>query len=111
MKILLDECVTKRLKKPLIEAGLDTQTVREVGLNGLKNGKLLAATEKAGFDLLLTTDKNMNYQQNIGRFSLILVLFNALSSNIKFLAPLVPKMLGRLPFMEKGKTYVIEEHD
>ena len=54
MKILLDECVTKKLKRHL--DGFDVQTVVEMGWSGYRNGTLLRAAVKAQFDLLLSID-------------------------------------------------------
>ncbi len=105
MKILLDECVTRKLKKYLPD--LDVQTVSEMGLSGFKNGKLLAATAQMGFDVLLTVDKNMNYQQDIGRFALTLVVFDVVKSNIKYLEPLVPEFLAQLSDYQKGSSYLV----
>ena len=59
MKILLDECITKRLKKHLIE--FDVFTVRELGMGGVKNGKLMEFCVDNEFDILLTTDKNLMF--------------------------------------------------
>ena len=56
MKILLDECVTKRLKKHL--NNFDVFTVRELELSGIKNGKLMTFCSDNNFDVLLTIDKN-----------------------------------------------------
>ncbi len=56
MKILLDECVTKRLKKQLEE--FEVYTVRELELSGIKNGELMLYCVENGFDILLTIDKN-----------------------------------------------------
>ena len=55
MKILLDECVTKRLKRYLEE--YDVFTVRELGLGGTKNGKLMNYCVENSFDIILTIDK------------------------------------------------------
>ena len=55
MKILLDECVTKQLKKYL--AAFEVFTVRELGLGGIKNGKLMTYCVENSFDILLTIDK------------------------------------------------------
>ena len=57
MKILLDECVTKRLKTHLSQH--EIKTVTEKGWSGLKNGQLMAAASGEGFDILLTIDKNL----------------------------------------------------
>ena len=74
MKILLDECVTRKLKKHL--PGLEVYTVTDIGLSGLKNGKLLEAAEQMNFDVLLTIDKNLSNQQKITNFNLTLVVFD-----------------------------------
>ncbi|OYU95374.1 MAG: hypothetical protein CFE21_09495 [Bacteroidetes bacterium B1(2017)] len=58
MKILLDECVTKRLKIHLNE--FDVYTVNELNLSGIKNGKLMTYCTENGFDILLTIDKNLD---------------------------------------------------
>ncbi len=107
MKILLDECVTKKLK-PLLSA-FDVITVAEMGFSGLKNGKLLAATQEASFDILLTIDKNMDYQQNISKFKLSVVVFDVKNSNIKYLQPLIPQLNQLIASIEKGKTYILTE--
>lgn len=59
MRVLLDECVPRALRNEL--PGHDVKTVAEAGWAGAKNGKLLqlAATQ---FDLLLTVDRNLEYQ-------------------------------------------------
>ena len=72
MTILLDECVPRPLKRFL--TGHSVQTAQQAGLGGYKNGQLLKAAEGA-FDLLLTSDKNLRYQQNLsGRSLAILIL-------------------------------------
>lgn len=73
MKILLDECVDQKLT--LLFASHDCQSAAYAKLAGLKNGALLAAAEAAEFDILITTDKGIPYQQNLeGRRLSILVL-------------------------------------
>ena len=57
MKILLDECVTKRLKPHLSQH--EVASVTEKGWSGLKNGQLMAAASGEGFDIILTIDKNL----------------------------------------------------
>lgn len=57
MKILLDECITKRLKNSLVD--LEVFTVSGLGLSGMKNGKLLDYCGKNDFDILLSIDKNL----------------------------------------------------
>ena len=60
MKILLDECVTKRLKIYLEE--FEVFTVSELELSGIKNGKLMTYCSENNFDILLTIDKNLMFQ-------------------------------------------------
>jgi predicted nuclease of predicted toxin-antitoxin system len=62
MKIILDECTPLILKRLL--SGFDIVTVQELGWTGVKNGELLARAEEQ-FDVLVTTDKNLRYQQNL----------------------------------------------
>jgi hypothetical protein len=54
MKILLDECVTRKLRQHLTE--FEVKTVVEMGWSGLKNGSLLTAAIEDEFDILLTID-------------------------------------------------------
>ena len=72
MKILLDECVPWPLAKQLV--GHDCQSVRLCGWAGIKNGELLRLAETR-FDLFITSDQNLAYQQNLaGRRIAILLL-------------------------------------
>lgn len=107
MKLLLDECVTHELKNRISD--LEVSTVAEMGFKGLKNGKLLKAAEEAGFDILLTIDKNIDYQQNISKFQLILVVFDVFRSNIKYLEDLLPLFHQQLPDFQKGQSYHIKK--
>jgi hypothetical protein len=59
MRILLDECVPRPLKRELAE--YEIRTVVEMGWSGTKNGKLLRLMNLEGFTLLLTTDRNLRY--------------------------------------------------
>jgi hypothetical protein len=106
MKILLDECVPQRFRL-LFPPPFEVFTVAFMGFSGLKNGKLLAATESAGFDLLLSIDKNMDYQQNITRFNLILVILDVPKNTLSHVSPMLPQFLQQADSFEKGKTYFI----
>jgi predicted nuclease of predicted toxin-antitoxin system len=70
MKILLDECTPHVLKRLLTE--FDVTTVQELGWAGIKNGALLQLAEKQ-FDILITSDQNMKYQQNLANRQLAIV--------------------------------------
>ena len=71
MKLLLDECTPARLRFNFL--GHDTCTVEQAGLKGLKNGELLQAAESA-FDVLITIDQNLRFQQNLSDLSLAIVV-------------------------------------
>lgn len=76
MRILFDHGVAAPLK-PFIEAHHNVSQAKSQGWDRLANGELLTQAERAGFDLLLTTDKRMRYQQNLtGRTIAIIVLGN-----------------------------------
>lgn len=63
MKVLLDENVPRPLKRMLVQH--DVSTVGDIGLQGIRNGDLLNAAELHGFDVFVTCDKNMEYQQKV----------------------------------------------
>ena len=63
MRILIDECIDERFRNSL--PGHDCQTARYAGLAGLTNGELLTAAETAKFDVFLTVDRGIEYQQNL----------------------------------------------
>lgn len=94
MKILLDECTPRVLKRRLL--GRDIRTVQEMGWAGLKNGDLLAAAE-GHFDVFITTDKNLRFQQNLKKFSFAVLL---LPSNK------VPVVVGLIPDIEAALTTI-----
>ena len=93
MRILLDEDLPRRLGALL--AGHDVSTVQLSGWSGVKNGELLAlATTK--FDVFLTMDGNLEFQQNLSTLPIAVLVIEALSNRIEHLAPLVPNILQKL---------------
>jgi predicted nuclease of predicted toxin-antitoxin system len=83
MKILLDESVPQKLRL-LIEGGHTVMTTWFQGWSGLKNGALLDAAEEAGFDLFITADQELSYQQNLkGRKMALVVLSTNNWSSVK----------------------------
>ena len=106
MKILLDECVTKRLKKHL--NNFDVFTVRELELSGIKNGKLMAYCSDNNFDVLLTIDKNLMFQQNLEKYPVTIVVFNSRSSKIEELVLFIPSFEKQINSFQKHKAYLID---
>jgi predicted nuclease of predicted toxin-antitoxin system len=107
MKILLDECVTKRLKKYLDE--FEVFTVRELELSGIKNGKLMTYCVGNKFDILLTIDKNMMHQQNLDRYPVTIVVLNCYTSKIEELITFLPSFKLQVESLKKHKAYIIDK--
>lgn len=106
MKILLDECVTRKLKQHLAE--FEVSTVVEMSWSGLKNGRLLSVAVEEKFDVLLTVDKNIGHQQNMSNYEIAVVVLDVEKSKIEFLLKLLPKFKEQIRDYEKGKIYLIE---
>ena len=88
MKILIDECVPAELKGPLNALGHECQTVREAGLAAKKNGELLGLSE-GRWNVLLTTDRNIKYQQNLAGRNISILIRCAKSNRVRELLPLM----------------------
>ncbi|MFM2060353.1 MAG: hypothetical protein RLZZ507_23 [Cyanobacteriota bacterium] len=104
MKLILDECIDRRLAKEFI--GYEIKTVPQMGWAGTKNGKLLALIEKE-FDVFITVDRNLSFQQNLSQFNIAVVVLQAKSNRLMDLKPLVPKILDILSTVVKGQAVVI----
>ena len=93
MKILLDENLPRKLARHL--SGHECRTVVECGWSGKKNGDLLAEADPL-FDLLLTLDKNLPYQQNLTTKRIAVLIVRARSNRIQDLLPVIPECLTAL---------------
>lgn len=89
MKVILDECLPKRLISYF--PNYEVTTVPLAGLAGYKNGKLIAAIER-DFDVFLTIDSSLSSQQNLKDIALIIVVVRAQSNRIEDLIPLAPRI-------------------
>ena len=94
MRIPIDECIDERFRNSLI--GHDSQTARYAGLAGLKNGDLLKAAEAAKFDVLLTMDQGIEYQQNLTGRKIAIIIFRTKSNRLHNLMQLVPACLAQI---------------
>lgn len=104
MKILLDECVDRRFAKEL--TGHFVKTVPQMGWATIKNGELLALAENE-FDVFLTVDRNLSFQQNLPKFDIAVLVMQSRSNRLADLKPLAPKVLLILPSLTKGKAEVV----
>ncbi|MBP9887550.1 MAG: hypothetical protein KBF93_14705, partial [Leptospiraceae bacterium] len=73
-----------------------------------KNGKLLNQAIENGFDIFITTDKNLQYQQNIPTIAISFIVLDVLLLKWLFIEPLIPSILDLLPNVEKGKVYIVK---
>jgi predicted nuclease of predicted toxin-antitoxin system len=97
MRILLDEDLPRRLCALLTEH--EASTVPGSGRAGVKNGKLLALAATQ-FDVFLTMDRNLEYQQNLTTLPIAVLVIEAVSNRLEHLLPLVPVILQELNFIQ-----------
>ena len=104
MKVLLDECLDWRLRRDL--PGHEVKTVQEMGWAGIKNRRLLALARDC-FQVFITGDRNLSFQQNVASFSLVVVVLKAESIRLIHTRPLMPKLLAMLPSLKPGQIVSI----
>ena len=105
MRVLLDECIDGRLAREIV--GHEVRTVPEAGWAATKNGDLFAFAENT-FDVFVTVDRNLSFQQNVPRFSIAVVVLRARSNRLADLRPLVPRLLEVLPVARRGAVTWVE---
>ena len=101
MRILIDECLDWRLGRAL--TGHDCVSVQKMGWGGIKNGRLLALAEKE-FEVFLTADRNLSFQQNTTKFDIAVLVLAAGSSQLSKTLPLMPQVLALLPGLTPGQV-------
>ena len=104
MRVLLDECIDRRLAREL--GGHDVRTVQQMGWTGLQNGALLRAAEK-DFDAFVTVDRNLNAQQNLSAYSIAVVVLRSPSNRLKDLRLLVRDLLATLADAPAGRATIV----
>ena len=102
MRILIDECVDQRLR--LLFGAHDSQTAAYAGFAGLKNGALLAAAEAAGFEVMVTTDQEISFQQNLNIRRVSIIVLCAPTNRLSDLRPLVPEAPRVLDSIQLGQV-------
>jgi len=101
LRVLLDEQLRLALAADLV--GHEASTVKDQRWQGLTNGALLERAGDAGFDVLLTADRNLEFQQNLARARVGIVLLEALSNKVEDLRPLLPRALEALESIRPGE--------
>ena len=100
MRILLDECLPEGLRAEL--SGHRVLTAREAGLAGKKDGDLLAAAS-GRFDVFVTMDRSLQWQQRVSAFEVGVVIIRARSNSLLSIQPLVPDLLRLLSLVGRGQ--------
>ena len=103
--MLLDECVPRKLKSEL--PGHDVRTVTEMGWAGIKNGPLLRRAAQE-FDVFLTVDQGVEYQQNLFRLDLAIVVMVAATNDIDDVRSLMPRVRETLGSASAGSIIRVQ---
>ena len=101
MKVLIDECAPRALKTVLAANGYDCTTVQEAGWSGKENGDLLTEANY-NFDVLVTVDQNIRYQQSLTGLRIAVVIVRARSNRLEDLEPHFPACIAALRSIQPG---------
>lgn len=104
MRILLDECLPRKLVREL--GGHECKTAPQMGWAGLKNGALLAKAVDH-FDVFLTVDKKLPGEQKLTTFAIAVVVMRCATNDINELRKLLPELLAVLPDVRKGAAMFV----
>jgi predicted nuclease of predicted toxin-antitoxin system len=102
MRILIDECLNWRLGRAF--SGHYAISVQKMGWSGIKNGRLLALAVENGFDVFVTGDRNLSFQQNVTEHAIAVVVLAAKGIQLHPNLPLVPRVLNLLPTIKPGQV-------
>jgi len=105
MKILIDENLPVKLKYRLTD--FEIYTVQDMKWDSYKNGELLSEAIKNKFDVLLTSDKNLEFQQNISKMNISIIVLDIPLLKWNYIEPLIPKIIEQLSSFKPGNVYTI----
>jgi len=105
VKILLDECIDWRLARDI--PGHEVKTARQMGWATVKNGELLKLTGLSGFDVFVTVDRNLSFQQNVPVCPFAVIVLRARSNRLAALKELVPQLLQALEEAKPGSVVTV----
>jgi hypothetical protein len=105
-KVLLDENLPVKLKYRLQDT-CEIYTVKDKGWNALENGDLLNAMQKEEFDYLVTSDKNLQYQQDISKYSIGFIVLDVRDNTYESILPLVDEIKSILIDQAKVKLKIV----
>ena len=99
--MLLDECLPQHLARSL--HGHTVRTVSDMGWNGLQNGDLLQRAERE-FDVFLTVDRNLSFQQDVNRYAIAVLVLVAKTNQLRDLEPLASQVLEVCSYLLPGQV-------
>ena len=105
MKILIDECLPRRVKALL--KPLDSYTVQDMGWSGRVNGNLIRSAIESGFTLFLTVDKNLQYQNPLKSYDIALIVLDIRRNTYEFVEPLKVQILAAIEQSDTNRLQII----
>lgn len=102
MRVLLDESLPRQLARAIPDH--DVRTVIQMGWASIENGELLRLAVAAGFEVFVTADRNVEYQQNVARIGLGLVVLAGRSNRREHMMPLAPQVVAALTTLQPGQV-------
>lgn len=106
MRVFLDECVDRRLARDI--PGHEVRTARDQGWTGVTNGRLMTLVA-GNFDVFVTVDRNLSYQQNLKALPFAIVILHAHTNRLADLRPLVPGLLVAIETAPDGAATVVAQ--
>jgi predicted nuclease of predicted toxin-antitoxin system len=106
VRVLLDECLPRRLKREL--PGHDVRTAPEMGWASKRNGELLQLAQR-DFDIFLTVDGNLQHEQNLASFDIAVIVLVARSNRLDDLRPLMNTVRETLSIAKRGEALVVDD--
>ena len=104
MKVFLDECVDWRLARDI--AGHEVKTARQMGWIAIKNGDLLARVSEQ-FDVFVTVDRNLSFQQNLASLPIAVIILHARTNRLTDLIPLIPRLLTAIEAAQRNRLQTV----
>ena len=104
MNVLFDECVDWRLGRDI--QGHNVKTARQMGWASIKNGELLALASRE-FDVFVTVDRNLSFQQNLAPLTIAVIVLQAPTNRLAGLRPLVPRLLAAIASARPGPATIV----
>ncbi len=94
MLLLLDENIGVEIQKMLL--GYETKSIRDMGWLGKKNGELMQLISEYGFDIFISTDKNLPYQQNLSKLTYGLWILDTPKNDVNTLKLFIPLIIQEI---------------